>query len=506
MQSIPIKYRPRRCRLMGFYVVDVIAKAKEYLLAQAAAQAAEVARAAFPTCHADAAPAAMAPALTVEDEAAEALRAVVEEARKKEVHLRSERHEHCKAYFKGKVRLLARPTMKDDYETILKSSELVTNRHLLSPDARHAWIYDEALERNQDPPTLLAHRSQVDMDAPQPSTNVAKLFLDAIQAIPDRQSDVCVTPDDQLKSSAAFYAGHVKTYARSDKLSIIYKESNKQKAKNQRLQETFHMGFDKAPKVDNGPRLHYQLTSTSTDAILLVQKPEPETLLVSREVKEAVLGSTSLHAAEKKLQPDGLVLCFVHEKDTKLWEEVFFQLQVTSAASPTLGKGWIIVAALKRKMHFLGLYRNEAHRVLVETTCIQYLCQSSLEDTEAEYYLSRRALLVKLGYEPEDSPSIPTKLVGTVLGSLVQKGTKRNADAHEAVGDAEQKATKKKADAHEPVEVDFEKQTTGMHAEESSEEENEEGEEEEEIEPSEDEQFLTKMDNIYGPPQKKYKR
>jgi hypothetical protein len=234
--------------------------------------------------------------------------------------------------------------------------------------------------------------------------------------------------------------------------------------------------------------LHYSLTSTATNAILLAEKPLQDSLYTTREAKEALFGAAGLSEQELALQPQAKVISYQHAKDIKLWEENFHQFKLTSACSPTLDKGLIVIAAIKQQMRFVGLYRNDAQKELVDATCLEFLFKSSLEDDTALYFVSRAELLTRLGYEHETKISSGGKRTAPdVLRSLFANAAKTSGDKP---GD-------------KPDEVD-----NVADGDEDMEEELAEEEEEEEDEEPKDEEvddIDSDLEDLFGPTPKKQK-
>ena len=278
----------------------------------------------------------------------------------------------------------------------------------------------------------------------------------------------------------------MKAYAKMEPLIVVYSEASEASRGKRRLNETILCAYDKEPKAEQSPRLHYTLTSIATNAILLVEKPSPDSLLTTRDSKEALFGSVGMSDRELALPPQAKVISYQHAKDIKLWEEVFHQLKLTSACSPTLDKGLIVVAAIKRQMRFVGLYRNDAQKDLVDATCLEFLFKSSLEDESTPYFVSRAELLNRLGYEAETKGALGIKQPSpNVMRSLLANAAKNSGEKPEEVDDSE------------GVDEDMD------------EEDGEDEEEEEEEEPKEgngdDDSGEFALENLFAPPPKKQK-
>ena len=97
-----------------------------------------------------------------------------------------------------------------------------------------------------------------------------------------------------------------------------------------------------------------------------------------------------------------------------------------------------MVAALKQQMRFVGLYRNDAQKEIVDATCLEFLFKSSLEDETAPYFVSRADLLTRLGYETETKGSLVMKqTTPDVLRSSFANAAKTSGDKPEEVDSQE---------------------------------------------------------------------
>ena len=81
------------------------------------------------------------------------------------------------------------------------------------------------------------------------------------------------------------------------------------------------------------PRLHYKLTTTGADAIVIADASpdEWEPLMVEQQEKVAILGASGLQHSERSMNPTDPVLLFSGEKNQRVWEELLHHLRITSA-------------------------------------------------------------------------------------------------------------------------------------------------------------------------------
>jgi hypothetical protein len=121
-------------------------------------------------------------------------------------------------------------------------------------------------------------------------------------------NDVLIAPNSRSNGASKVLTKHLEKATHSETLCLVYKEYPGKGR--QKLMETVHAASLKPFGLQPAEaRLHYQLTTTTSDAIVQVQDLEP--LLVEVQEKEAILGREQLLAQEKMLKPTDKTVLFL---------------------------------------------------------------------------------------------------------------------------------------------------------------------------------------------------
>ena len=226
-------------------------------------------------------------------------------------------------------------------------------------------------------------------------------------------TDLLILPSNRCSKSAAAiktYANAMKELASSTELLVVYKEKDATLYDKgmQHLSETVYMFGHKHLRFQSGQRLHYQLTTLSSDVLIQVDhfdygkadREDRQRGVVTKAEKIAVLGERALLPQEADLAPEAKVFLFHNEKHPKFWEEFFFSYSIRTAVVASASAA-IIQAAVKRGVTLLALVRNEAHMVVCERTTQDFIFHESENNPDSPFYLARADLITKLGLEPD---------------------------------------------------------------------------------------------------------
>ena len=181
-------------------------------------------------------------------------------------------------------------------------------------------------------------------------------------------------------------------------LKVVYKEPQASKAKFHKLGETIHAFHLGSPHLNEAePRLHYTLTSTASDHLLLADPAGAGGhRQFSKSVKVSLLGESSLWTKEKELDQHEKVAIVHHEKAVHLFEEVFRPFQVSSACILSGGTSSVLMACVNHDIKALVFARNEAHEQLLRDTLTQHLLEQSSIPT-CSFHLSDSDILKNFG-------------------------------------------------------------------------------------------------------------
>ena len=258
------------------------------------------------------------------------------------------------------VRLVERPGLKAQYVQLFSESLLVQQRSTFrlsaseDKDWRHGWFYDPCAD--QEPRISEQSKKAIESTSPQPDAPVSKMFFEAALAV-GKDQDVLIAPNARSQGASRILQTHLAKASHPDSLMLIYKEyPGKGKRK---LTETVHAGSMKAFGLQPArARLHYQMTTTTSDAIVQVLDMD-EPLEVQVQQKAAILGADQMMAVEKMKAPTDKVVLFHWEKRQEVYEEIFHHFQLTSLTTASCGRLPLLKACVKMGIKVLALYRNE---------------------------------------------------------------------------------------------------------------------------------------------------
>ena len=130
-----------------------------------------------------------------------------------------------------------------------------------------------------------------------------------------------------------------------DDLHINYKECAKRGPRNS-MEVVYAVSAKKFPVQRDGPRRVCTATTLASNCLVQVDdfsstasgsQPGPRNV-VTRELKEAILGEMQLTEQEKGLTPTGTVFLHHWEKTTACWMEIFHHYGLTSMATVSGGR------------------------------------------------------------------------------------------------------------------------------------------------------------------------
>ncbi len=391
------------------------------------------------------------------------------DSEKKERVLKEAREKHVKAAMQQQIRLVVRPTTRDDYKTLLQESALVQNRsHLASALSqnqwRHGWLYDAGSDR--EPQTGGNPKKSVWSWPPQPDVPVMRQFFDAALSQHDEEHDVFIAPTCRSHSAGADFKKIVGRVTLRDDLHINYKECPKRGARNS-MENVYAVHSKKFPGQRDGPRKIYTSTTLASNCLVQVEdfsakfgsQPDPS-ITVTRQSKENILGRDQLTCREQGLPPTGIVFLHHWEKSVETWIEILHHYGLTSLATCTAGRLPLLIACVVMNVRSLIMCKNEEHKLLLEEDLFQWMLEQSANDEEASFFVSRAQLIEQYGLErdsggpggPTPAPSpmpapSPTKAPG---GPGVKKEEEKESDTDGE--DMEEEEPEEEEEEEEPEE------------------------------------------------------
>ena len=157
-----------------------------------------------------------------------------------------------------------------------------------------------------------------------------------------------------------------------------------------------------------GERLFFKGTSCQTNFIVNADVPQTDQLTkVRNDVKQAIIGPNKLSKCESVLANDDEVILFHHEKDPKLWQELWKQLSATRVITFNSGSGLIAESLLKYDgLKSWLLVFNEAQRKVVHGNIMTFLMNESKKPRN-KFSLDRKSIIDKLGLPPDENVNVP---------------------------------------------------------------------------------------------------
>ena len=320
----------------------------------------------------------------------------------KEKRLKEAREMHVSRALDDMIRFVERPSMKAGYISLFNESLVIQQRASFRRPKyehqawRHGWMYDGCAD--QEPKIGDQCKKNVNNVPPQPDQPVAKMFFEASMAVA-KDGDLLLAPNARSAGASKILLKYFEKASHTESLSLVYKEypgRGKQK-----LTEVVHAasmkpyGFQPAEA-----RLYYQLTTTTTDAIVQVRDVE-EPAKVHLQDKVAILGQDQLMAHEKMLKPTDQTVLLHWEKRQDVYEEIFHHFHLSSITTASCGRIQLIKACLKMGIRCLALYRNAAHLKVLKQDVLSFMYTESETNPECYYYLKRDDLIEQLGLEPD---------------------------------------------------------------------------------------------------------
>eukprot|EP00929_Paragymnodinium_shiwhaense_P096626 TRINITY_DN58272_c0_g1_i1.p1 TRINITY_DN58272_c0_g1~~TRINITY_DN58272_c0_g1_i1.p1 ORF type:complete len:825 (+),score=166.51 TRINITY_DN58272_c0_g1_i1:60-2477(+) len=314
----------------------------------------------------------------------------------KEERLADARVKHVRCVLDSSMNFICRPTTKQDYTSLVTTSKLVVNRAHVGKTT--AWVFDASGDSDTAAVAEQGHRT-VGATPPMLDGTAAKLFWDAFKATA-ADGDVAIVPTSMSKQTATHaMKGLEKLHVTEIHLMYAPTGAENRKEWNSQLHETV-LAFSTRPlSTLVRPRLHYQLTTTGSDTICMIERGDG-CEDVSREVKEAICGDIS--AKEKGLKPSDLCAMFQWDKTEKLWRELLWHFGITSAVVATLGKGGVLRAARSLNIPVLALAKNERHLSYSREVLVSHMVQESEKNQECSYFISRSTLIDNMGLEEDN--------------------------------------------------------------------------------------------------------
>ena len=322
----------------------------------------------------------------------------------RETRLKDARATHVQRALEDTIRFVERPALKTAYIALFSESLLIQQRSSFRRPGRedkvwrHGWFYDCCAD--QEPKITEQCKKHVINFSPQPDAPVSKMFFESALTVAG-DNDVLIAPNSRSNGASKVLTKHLEKATHYETLCLVYKE-HPGKGR-QTLMETVHAaGLKPFGLQPAEARLHYQLTTTTSDAIVQVQDLE-EPLLVEVQEKEAILGREQLLAQEKMLKPTDKTVLFHWEKRMEVYEEMFHHFHLTSITAASCGRLQMLQACLRMNIKCLALYRTEVHLKLMREDLLAWMTTESESNPRCHYYLKRDDLIEQLGLDPDDA-------------------------------------------------------------------------------------------------------
>ena len=289
-------------------------------------------------------------------------------------------------------------------EELLSSHIFIKHRSMIRKNgvARHGWFYD--IGADQEPKASANHSPW--SSPPLPDVAVCRMFFETAvsHATPE---DIFFFTDGKSAQARAQLGKLFGAMKRSEEVKIIYKERPENRTTKARLCEGVH-AFSAVSQVavSRAPRLHYTLTTTASDCILMADEATEDTAhRILRSEKQDIWALDSL-PPEEEGSPQSII-GFHFEKPILLYEELFHHFGLSTLVLLSGGTGNPQIAALRLGIKSITLARNQAHIDLLKSRLLEYLVQLSekqtLEDLPGHppnpFYVSRASLIEDLGLE-----------------------------------------------------------------------------------------------------------
>ena len=320
----------------------------------------------------------------------------------KEKKLKEARATHVQRALDDTIRFVERPSLKAGYVALFQESLMIQRRSTLrragkeNTDWRHGWFYDCCAD--QEPKITEQCKKAVNSVSPQPDTPVSKMFFESCLTVAT-DNDVLLAPNARSNGATQVLKKHLEKTTHSEALNLVYKEYPGRGR--QKLTETIHAGSTKPFGLQPAEaRMHYHLTTTSSDAIVQVMDAE-EPLQVEVQQKEGILGREMLFTHEKMLKPTDKTVLFHWEKRLEVYEEIFHHFHLSSITTASCGRLPMLQACLRLNIKCLALYRNQTHLKLLKEDLLAWMTTESEHNPVCLYYLKREDLIEQLGLDAD---------------------------------------------------------------------------------------------------------
>ena len=324
----------------------------------------------------------------------------------KEEIIEADRREHCVHYLASRLTFQEMKPTKSGFRDVFKASALIRQRDTFVLPARHiprhALVYDPASD--QLPPTFECDgERETSRNRPVgPDLQLLKIATEAFREICVGDTDAILVPSAQAKGTAEVKKSLSQKFRSDHDLNLIYKQHRRY-----HLLEPVCLYTDQFA-TSNLARLHFQLTTTAADAILLVDPPEndkPELQITVGE-KEVLCGADKLTVAERSLPKDSKVTLFKQEKTWRVCQEILYHFGVTSMTLLSAGNGNWLRAGIAMDMRMLVFVRADSRQKQLEKYLLEWMMEES-KNPSCAYFISRAQIIDNRGLE-NDEVTVPT--------------------------------------------------------------------------------------------------
>ena len=299
-----------------------------------------------------------------------------------EKKVKHHRKQSVRKHFESMVSLEIRPASKDAMVQYLKSDPFISSRRrLFVQDEWGSFLFWYDCGGDVEPRPNKKEGMNPFRTLCAPDIAFVRIFFESVLAadVFDEERDVCgaylgrnITA---AKEGRAIMAKAPVT--KTVELKLVYQERSVFRGFKESSDDITlcmsHADFRRYPGL---PRLHYTLTTTACDCMVMVEPPGAR-----REVpvsdKVAVHGAAFAH----DLSPDDDVALFSLEFHWKTFCDLLHQLKTKGVVAASLGSGEILLACLMMNIKIIGFARNAAHKKIVEDFAVEELLKLSADET-----------------------------------------------------------------------------------------------------------------------------
>ena len=290
-----------------------------------------------------------------------------------------------------------RPLTKDDWRALFSGHSFIVNRR----SEVTAWVWDPDLDREVVP------QENKGIDTTKSIVDALSYdnFLVGMESVVETSQarDVLVVNDAKHRRNFTNLIKPIKKCNETFYLLVTYKQNMDDARTPPSLSEQWAYCTHRPFRVPRQERMYYKLTTTDTDAMLQADKlADADNVMVSKELKESIHGSTGIPRSERGMKPSELVPLYSKERNFKVWREHLHTLQAKRAVVATPGGGPLLKALIQAQCKALLISRSETLTRHLQSFAQNYLSSEIQFNTECEWYTPRSAVIKKLGLSPDE--------------------------------------------------------------------------------------------------------